>query len=359
MTITFPCPTCGGDIRSEIKNVKGQNTNCPSCNKTVEVPQDYKIGPGAVVGKGYLLEERISESSLGEIYLASQEGQEDRVRLEIISGAMTQDPEKVNRFLQEVELLSTLKHHNLLSAIEAGEDSGTYYLVTQNEQGRTLEEYVQEKGALDEEEAIRLLAPIIEALSYVWNTKKILHRDIKPQNIFITGSQEAKLTGFGIAKSSEAGQSLELTGFGFTIGTPEYMSPEQIRAESDLDFRTDMYSLGITFYEVVVGHLPFEEDSPMYLMQKHMDETPEAACKANENVSPACSAVIDKMLLKDRDERHENWGTLLEEMKQVLVDGKSRTPGVGGGAMKIVVPVVIVVIIIIIVIAVVMGKGWG
>ncbi len=331
MIVPFDCPACGARIEAEMKGLKRRVVTCTSCNEQVQVPDDVGIGPGVVIGNGYRLDEKLGDSSLGENFLATREGRQFTV--EVLSGETSRDQEKVTRLMQETDLVAQLKHPNIVEAVEAGQDSETYFLVTAYEPGQPLDQYLKANGPLTSGEALDICIDIAEALQYAWEEKRILHRDIKPQNIFVTESGEARLMGFGIAKSSE-GQSLGLTGVGFTIGTPEYMSPEQIRADDDLDFRSDLYALGIVLYECVVGELPFNETAPMLLIQKHMDEIPEPAIDRNPDVTPACSALIDKMLLKDRNDRHGSWQELINEMTQAKdSDGKvlASSPSVRAG----------------------------
>jgi serine/threonine protein kinase len=280
------------------------------------------IGPGVMIKGTYRLEEKIGNSHLGEIYLGTRDGGEP-VTVEILAGSMTSDEETVTRFLQEVEILSSLRHPSLLAAIEAGQDTDTYFLVTAYEHGMvSLNEYLAQHKALEPAQALGFMESIAGALEYTWSEGKILHRDIKPQNIYITADGQARLGGFAIAKSSES-QSMGLTGVGFTIGTPEYMSPEQIRTPDDLDFRSDLYSLGVVLYECLVGELPFVEQAPLLLMQKHMDEEPQPLIERTSRVSPQVSALVDRMLAKDRDDRYESWGALISAL-QVAASGRTR-----------------------------------
>ncbi len=369
MIVPYTCPDCSNVIQVELKGLRQKSATCPSCGKETALPDDLGICPGVIIGNGYKLDRKIGESHLGDIFVANKEDTGQMVRIEILSGSVTSDEESVTRFLQEIELMSSLKHDNLLSAIEAGQDSDTYFLVTAYETGSSLQETLQNQQTVGEKDALQYLITIAEVLHYTWNERKLLHRDLKPQNIFITKNNVAKLTGFGIAKSSE-GQSLGLTGVGFTIGTPEYMSPEQIRASEDLDFRSDLYALGVVMYEALVGELPFVEDAPILLMQKHMDEIPVPVKERNSAISDGCSALIDKMLAKNPEDRYQSWQELIDEAKNVLATGgkSAATPsdnsgsgasGAGvskspGAMIGIAVAVVVFVIIILLVI-----KGSG
>lgn len=283
------------------------------------------IGPGVVIKDTYRLEKKIGDSHLGEIFLATRDNG-DVVTVEILSGAMTSDEETVTRFLQEVDILSSLRHPNLLAAIEAGQDNDTYFLVTAYEHGMvTLNEFLAQNRPLPEKQALSFIASIAEVLDYTWAERKILHRDIKPQNIFITTDGRARLGGFAIAKSSDEQTDMKLTGVGFTIGTPEYMSPEQIRSPDDLDFRSDLYSLGVVLYECLAGELPFYEQAPFELMLKHMNEEPQPLSERTSRVSKEASNLVDRMLAKDRDDRHESWGELIHAIQAIVSGRKSTT----------------------------------
>jgi eukaryotic-like serine/threonine-protein kinase len=315
MIFSFPCPTCQAPVRGETGGLKRRMVNCPACNASCQVPDNVPIAAGMTIGNGYKLERKLHDSSLGEQYLATDKNNR-QVSVEVLSGETSKDQEKVSRLMQEIELVASLKHDNIVEAIEAGQDGEAYFLVTAFESGKNLDE-ILDAGPVEEKLALSYVAGIAKALQYAWESKKILHRDIKPANVFITDSGKAKLAGFGIAKSKE-GQSLGLTGVGFTIGTAEYMSPEQIRAQEDLDFRADMYSLGILLYECLTGKLPFEDKAPIVLMQKHMDEIPVPANEVNDKVSEEASAVADKMLQKDRSDRQGSWAELIGELEGII-----------------------------------------
>lgn len=333
------------------------------------------IEPGAVIGNGYKLERKIGQSQAGDIYLASKGDGGQMFRVQVLSGSVGADDETVSRFLQEIDLMSTLKHENLLSAVEAGQDGSSYFLVMEHQPGMSLEEKIKEHGSVPEKDALAYMIGVAAALQYLWDQRKLLHRDLKPQNVFVTDSGKVKLTGFGIAKSSE-GQSMGLTGVGFTIGTPEYMSPEQIRASEDLDFRSDMYALGVVLYEALVGQLPFVEEAPILLMQKHMDEIPVPVRDRNSAVSEGCSQLVDKMLAKERDERFESWQAFIDHAKKVIETGgvvagskkaaskSSSAADVGqkplatsGNSPAVIIGVVVAVVVVIVVILLMMKGG--
>ena len=270
------------------------------------------LGPGVVL-KDYQLEARIGSSSLGEMYVASNIATGQKVQLEILDDS---DQESIDRLSREIELLASLEHRNIVRAFDAGQESNYFYLASEYEEGITLEDKIKQNSFIEEKEALRHVVDIARALQYAWEKRKISHRDIKPENIFITESGIAKLMGFGIAKSNES-QSMGLTGVGFTIGTPEYMSPEQIKAE-ELDYRSDMYSLGCVLYEMITGKMPFNESAMVLLMQKHMDEDPVPANEVNSAVSTQSTELVSWLMKKDREERPSNWEGFIQYVEGVI-----------------------------------------
>lgn len=279
------------------------------------------IEPGTVIGNGYEIDRKIGDGSMGEIYLAFSEERDKLVQVKILPSHMTDDQEKVERFLQEIKISASLKHPNLLSVIEAGEDNGRYYLVTEYEEGISFHDYIGRYAPIHEKDVLKILIQIAEVLNYAWKEKKLLHREVKPENILIKeGSNDAKLTDFGVAKVMED-DTLNLTGMGFTIGTPEYMSPEQVQGDENLDSRSDMYAMGLVLYEAVTKKKPFESENVMALMNMQMSEPHKSVQSVNAKVSDQCSELIDKLLEKDRKNRFLDWDDMIRSMKRVL-DGK-------------------------------------
>ncbi|OVE81205.1 hypothetical protein BVY04_03780 [bacterium M21] len=327
-SVIFECAQCGGTMEAEQSGLKGRLVSCPHCEAQVKVPDNAAspettpepapaapsggVGPGTVIRGIYKLERLLGESSLGEVYVGSVVTDGRQVQLELIDGS---DQETIDRLSREIEILASLEHPNVVHAFDAGQDGAVFFLASDYEDGEPLLDHIK-RGAVDEKKALKYAKEISSALGYAWDQKKILHRDVKPANIFITKKGKAKLMGFGIAKSSE-GQSMGLTGVGFTVGTPEYMSPEQIKAEGDLDCRSDMYAMGCVIYEMVTGQLPFDESAPILLMQKHMDEDPTPANEVNPSVSEECAELIQICMMKDREERPADWHDLVNLIKQV------------------------------------------
>ena len=341
-----------GYMEAEQAGLRGRLVICPHCEAQVQVPEAEEpaaaeadaaeadaapaaesgdaVAPGRVIRNIYKVEQKLGDSSLGEIYLASVVTDGRKVQLEVLDAG---NQEAIDRLSSEIDLLASLEHPNIVHAFDAGQDGNLVFLATNYEDGNTLQQHLKE-GSIDEQPALTITKDIAQALRHAWAQRKILHRDIKPANIFVTDGLNAKLMGFGIAKSRE-GQSLGLTGVGFTIGTPEYMSPEQIKAAEDIDFRSDIYGLGCVLYEMVTGELPFAESAPILLMQKHMDEDPEPANIRNSKVSAATTELIQWMMMKDRSQRPQSWDELIQRIDGILSGQVTGTASALGGVAPV------------------------
>jgi hypothetical protein len=325
MIIKFDCPTCTSSVTGTLTNEQN-TTACETCGSDCTIP-NVGIVPGVVLDGGYRIDKKLEEKSDGDVYLGFQETVEREVQIKILPGMKAGDDEVLQRFIREVQLTASLQHANIVSAYHAGEDCGTYYLVTQYVEGKSLKQLLEDKGKISEEQVLEWLLPIAEALKYAWEEHKICHRNVKPENIVINTENTAMLTNMGIAKSV-AEDAVDLTGAGFTLGTPEYMSPEQVRGDSDMDFHADMYSLGIVVHERVTGSPPFSNPSPLLVMNAQLDEDPPRANSVNPAVSKRCTSMILKMLEKDRGDRPKTWDGLIRVMKEVM-SGEDPAPSKG------------------------------
>jgi serine/threonine protein kinase len=315
MIIKFECPTCTSAVTGTLTNEQ-TTAECDTCGSECPIP-NVGIVPGVVLDGGYRIDKLLEEKNDGDVYLGFQETVEREVQIKILPGMKAGDDEVLQRFIREVQLTASLQHANIVSAYHAGEDCGTYYLVTQYVEGKSLKQLLEEKGKISEEQVLEWLLPIAEALKYAWEEHKICHRNVKPENLVINTENTAMLTNMGIAKSV-ADDAVDLTGAGFTLGTPEYMSPEQVRGDTKLDFHADMYSLGVVIHECVAGSPPFSNPSPLLVMNAQLDQDPPPANSVNAAVSKRCTSMILKMLEKDRGDRPRTWDGLIRVMKEVM-----------------------------------------
>ncbi len=317
MLIKFHCPHCGAKIEGDAA-LRGGRAQCPGCDMTIMVPVP-EIEPGTMLG-GFRIERHLGSGSMGDVYLATQLSLHRQVALKILPPAVTRDEQTVDRFLHEVRMLAKIQHANVVTAIEAGEDSGIYYLAMTYVAGENLADRLKRAGELPEREALTIAMKVAGALQHVWDRHQIIHRDIKPANIMMDVTGQVMLMDMGISKSF-AGEDKSVTTSGFTIGTPDYMSPEQAMARTDLDFRSDLYSLGTTLYHLAVGVSPYKSERIIDVMSKHINDPFPPPQDRNPAVSDGCAALLEKMMSKAREDRHQNWGALIEDIRRVLGGG--------------------------------------
>ena len=280
---------------------------------------EFGLSAGTIIGGKYKIVKFLSRGSLGDdVYLGHQDTLERDVTIRILPPAANQSEEYLQRFIQEIKLTAALHHPNILPAFEAGKHEGQVFLITASEKGFFLNEYLEQRGRLEQREAVKLVIPLAKALQYAWDEQKILHRNIKPETILIARENKPVLADFGMAKSLE--QDAGLTLAGYTIGNPQYMSPEQVRAESDIDFRSDMYCLGLVLYEMLAGRPPFRGANKIQLMDAQASKPHLPVIEENSEITGSFSAVIDKMLAKDLNDRHRDWDELIGDFQALLKD---------------------------------------
>lgn len=254
--------------------------------------------PGTVFAKRYRIMSLLGKGGDSTVYRAldtSQSPQKD-VALKIIK--VKEDIQTASmQFDREVDGLSRLEHPNIVKLIDHGEFEGVLYLATEFIQGRSLREIIKETP-LAEETAVDLGLEVAEALNYM-NQFGILHRDIKPDNILISDIGEVILVDFGLSREEDQ-QTVSIKGE--MSGTPQYLAPEYIDGKK-LNVKTDIYSLGITLFYMVSGELPFQAGTPMALLSKQLNEKPPVLNEITHGISPEFAALVDRMLLKDPQER--------------------------------------------------------
>jgi len=312
MFISFFCPHCNSKLEIGAHAV-GTQVPCPQCGQTVTIPRK-PLGPGVTVGN-FKIKRLLGRGAMGEVYLARQVSMDRDVALKILPPRLTRNREVVESFLQEVRLQARLEHPNIVTAHEAGEDEGVYYLAMAYV-GESLAEKLQREGPLTERAALEMTHKLAKALAYAWDEHQLLHRDIKPGNIVIDSHGDPRLTDLGLSKSlRDAG----VTGVNDLVaGTPNYMSPEQANPDMEIDFRADMYSLGSTLYHMLVGQLPWGGMEVDEILRRQATEALPDPRDFNPAISDACVELLALMLAKNRDHRHPSWGALIGDIERVM-----------------------------------------
>ncbi len=318
--INFTCPKCGVEIEAD-EVAAGSVSQCPSCEFPVMIPM-----PGIKAGKkigGYEIIRRLGAGGMGEVWLARQTAMDRKIALKILSPALTTNVKFVERFLKEVKTSAKLEHSNIVTAHDAGVDGTVHYLAMSYVDGVLLEDHLKFKKILPEKEALRIVRSIAEALNYAWTEFHIIHRDVKPSNIMLDRKGTAKLMDMGISKSLFDETSLTITGT--TVGTPFYMSPEQARADDNIDCRTDIYSLGATLYHLVTGEVPYNGSTVLEILTKLITSPFSPPQSKNPELSAACSALIEVMMEKNPDMRPKDWNAAIEDIDLVIAGKFPRT----------------------------------
>ncbi len=265
--------------------------------------------------EGYALLKKLGEGGMGSVYLARQLSLDRSVAIKVLHQQFALDQDYLDRFMREAKLVAKLDHPNVVRALDAGESGGFYYLIMEYIEGDSLQQIINEKNKLPEAEALGITAQILKALEFA-NSKSIVHRDIKPDNILIDKTGVAKLADLGLAK--EAGGHTDLTQSGTMMGTPHYMSPEQAEGNRDLDVRSDLYSLGATLFRTVTGKPPFDGQTAAVIVALRLAQDPPEANTVNPEVSAACSRLIKKMMSRDRNMRHQTPEGVARDIARIL-----------------------------------------
>lgn len=314
------CAKCRSNIELKDDYIESSIT-CSNCAHVVKLPVTGTLS-GKEIG-GYKVSHRIGIGGMGEVWLAEQLTSGQKAAVKILSPKMVKDDEFIDRFIREIRNSSKFKHPNIVAAFDGGKEHGLFYLASSYIEGINVENKLIEEVRIPERIALQITYSIALALKYVWSEFKTLHRDIKPGNIIIDKNGDVYLTDMGIAKCLSDDTKLTMTGF--IIGTPCYISPEQAKGDKDIDFRADMYSLGATLFHMVTGTVPFPGKSPAAIIAKHIQEKPPVPKELYPKLSCQCSALIEKMLAKDKSQRFASWDDLIKEIDIVLQQEKNLT----------------------------------
>ncbi len=260
----------------------------------------------------YLLERKLGSGGMADVWLATDNELGRRVAVKILHERFASDQQFVARFRREATSAAGLAHPNVVSIYDRGETGGSYFIVMEHVEGRTLKELILTSGTCPVPVAIGYVRQVLGAVRYA-HRNGVIHRDLKPHNVIVDGEGHARVMDFGIAR---AGVS-DMTEVGSIIGTAQYLSPEQARG-APVEESSDLYSLGIVLYELLTGAVPFSGDSPVEIAMKHLSQSPAPPSSLRPEISPALDAVVLRALAKESGDRYASAEEMDADLERVL-----------------------------------------
>ena len=314
--MAIKCRKCDAENTSDSQFCKECATPLPhsddiSITKTLETPIE-ELTKGSTFAGRYQIIEELGKGGMGKVYKALDKEINEEVAIKFLKPEIASDEKTIERFRSELKFARKISHKNVCRMYHLAKEEDTFYLTMEYVSGEDLKSFIRSKGKLTEKKAISIAKQVCEGLAEA-HELGIIHRDLKPQNIMIDSKDNAKIMDFGIARSVEA---KGVTQTGIIIGTPDYMSPEQVESK-EVDQRSDIYSMGIILYEMVTGSIPFRGETALSVALKHKAQIPKDPRKLNPKVSESLSRLILVCMEKDRERRYQTAEDLLADLRNV------------------------------------------
>jgi serine/threonine-protein kinase len=285
---------------------------------------------GTLIAGRFRLDEKVGAGGMSSVYRAFDPTLERWVAIKLMHRDISTDPDQLERFRREARAVASLNHPHVVTVIDAGEDEGAPYIVFEYVEGETLKDRIRRLGMLPVPEAVAYAIEIGRALSAA-HAARLVHRDVKPQNVLVDMEGRGKVTDFGIARSLEA---QGLTAAGRVLGTTDYVSPEQALGH-EVTEQSDIYSLGIVLYEMLTGEVPFQADTQVAVAMKHVREPLPDVQRRRPEVSAALAAVVDRATAKETARRYAAVPEMLHDLEEVLGIEAARAGETSGEATTV------------------------
>ena len=300
------CPQCQGEVFDI-------DVKCGHCGAALGATGAQRMIGTTILGV-YELVDVLGQGGMSVVFKAKHKMTDQEVALKILPPELAAHSQVKSRFLEEAKALAALDHPNIVHLYNFGQENGSFVLAMQFVQGKTWERMILESKRLDWKQSCRVAIDVLKALEYA-HGRGVVHRDMKPSNVLVRAHDGiATVMDFGIAKMA---QSTRLTATGQTMGTVRYMSPEQVRGQ-DVDLRTDIYSLGATLYESLVGDTPFDGQTHFEIMTKHLSEAPKMPSALGIEVPYVVEEALAKSLAKKAENRFESARDMRKELEAAL-----------------------------------------
>ena len=297
-------------LRQQVRDLQGEIAAAREAEPLEDVDRDSTLVTGQRFADRYEVIATIGEGGMGMVYRARDEELGEEVAIKTLRPELVADPILVERFKSETRLARKITHKNVVRTHDFGEWGTVYFLTMEYVEGITVRELIDQRGHLNSSATLAIARQLVDSLA-VAHEVGVIHRDIKPQNLLLDEDGVLKVMDFGVARLAE--RTSNLTEAGLILGTPSYMPPEQLLGD-EVDGRCDLYAVGVVLYECLTGQLPFEARSPVSLIAKVLNDEPSPPGDLQDDIPPAFSALVMKLLSKAADDRVQTAPELAERL---------------------------------------------